>query len=335
MWGSRRAQPCPGFPRGRLADAASRPEIPITIIICTHNRANKLRRTLEAVLDLDFPAQDYEVIVVDNGSTDGTAQVCHDMEGRFRGRLQIIHEPVPGAGRARNTGLHAARGSLIACLDDDIIPRQDWLRVIQNEFGADPDLAAISGRVELLNPADLPMTIRRQTDRIPFTSPGDAFVLFVGCNEVVRREVYTAIGFYDPDFGPGSRWRSSDDSDFIYRAWKAGDKLIYVPSLFVYHDHGRRTSEAGLKLRRDYAVGRGGFYAKHILLGDILALKCMCEEMLWSIQNRALRYWLQELRWLFRGFTSYCLVWSARHLARALALDPYKRPNREAGSSLQ
>jgi len=119
------------------------------------------------------------------------------------------------------------------------------------------------------------------------------------------------VGLYDTDFGPGSRF-IAEDSDFIYRAWKAGYKLIYVPSLFVYHDHGRRTPAAALALRRGYIFGRGGFYAKHIIGGDKVALQGMYWEILWSLKNQRFKTFSRDLLWLLTGFTSYCLIRGVR-----------------------
>jgi GT2 family glycosyltransferase len=282
-----------------------------SIVICTRNRAPKLRAALEAVLALHCPENDYEVIVVDNASTDHTLEVCAGVEPRFEGRLRVVSEAAPGQGAARNAGIRAARGEIIAFMDDDIFPQPDWLATIRREFSSDPTLGAISGRVELFDPKDLPMTIRRQTERIEFSSVSDAFNLFVGCNEAIKKSLIEQVGFYDTDFGPGGRFISADDSDFIYRAWKAGHKLIYVPSLFVYHNHGRRTQDAGTRLRRGYVLGRGAFYAKHILGGDRLALQAMYWELVSTLRSRSFKTY-RHFWWLFQGFVGCCLVRAVR-----------------------
>jgi GT2 family glycosyltransferase len=184
-----------------------------------------------------------------------------------------------GKSHALNTGIREARGKIIAFVDDDVHPASDWLEVIWREFSADPNLEVVSGRVELLNPADLPITIRRQSKRVVFQSLTDSFNVMVGCNAAVRRALFDRIGYFDVDLGPGSEFESAEDADFFFRAWRSGAKLVYEPSLFVFHDHGRRTQSAGVKVRRGYAVGRGAFYAKHLLKGDLLVLGALRREV--------------------------------------------------------
>jgi GT2 family glycosyltransferase len=76
-----------------------------------------------------------------------------------------------------------------------------------------------------------------------------------------------------PEFGAGRRFVSAEDADFLYRAWRLGEKLCYLPEMLVYHDHGRQTPGAELKLSRWYVSCRGAFYAKHIWLRDSLATR--------------------------------------------------------------
>lgn len=284
----------------------------VSIIVCTRNRAAKLRRTLQAIQALEIPAgADCEVVVVDNGSTDETTEVCASLEESFQGRLHRIFLPNPGKSRAGNAGFEVAHGSIIAFLDDDVLPRSDWLWVICREFSADRDLGAISGRVELLNPVDLPIAVRRQTERLQFQSLGDAFGLFIGCNLAVRRTLIERSGLFDPDLGPGSRFGVAEDSDFFYRVWKAGEKLVFVPSLFVYHDHGRRTLEAKLDVARGYILGRGAFYAKHVLCRDWRVARALYWELIsaWhSLFDRQDHLGWRHMAWLVKGFLGYSFM---------------------------
>ena len=121
----------------------------VTILICTRDRKEKLTQTMLSVLNLEVPADtDYELIVVNNGSIDGTAQLCADMSPQFSGRMRVIYEPKPGSSQARTSGV--LRCDMIAFIDDDM-PERNWLEVIHQEFSADAALQGISGRVELWN----------------------------------------------------------------------------------------------------------------------------------------------------------------------------------------
>lgn len=109
----------------------------ISVVIPSHNDAPMLARCLAAVAAQERAAD--EVIVVDNASTDATAQVCADA-GVLR-----VPEPAPGVTAATAAGLDAARGTLLARLDADSVPPPDWLARIQQHFGDEPRLAALTG----------------------------------------------------------------------------------------------------------------------------------------------------------------------------------------------
>ena len=283
----------------------------VSIIVCTRNRAVKLERTLRTIGELEVPTDSsYEVIVVDNGSTDTTAAVCAQFEKDFPTALRRVFLPIPGLSRAGNAGFVASRGDLIAYLDDDVLPRKDWLAVLCREFTTDPQLGVLSGRVELWNPEDLPLATRRQEQRCEFHALDDSFNIFIGCNLAIRRSVIEKIGLFDPVLGTGSRFGSAGDSDFCYRAWKAGQKLVYVPALFVYHDHGRRSLQDRRKVMRDYTFGRGAFYAKHVCARDAVALRAMYWELLEarkSLLTLGDNLGWRHLAWLGRAICSYTL----------------------------
>jgi glycosyltransferase involved in cell wall biosynthesis len=284
----------------------------ISLVVCTRNRAAKLRRTLEFIWALEIPSgADYELIVADNGSADDTAAVCQSIVQRFGGRLRSVFVEIPGKSRAANVGIETSRGEIVAFLDDDILPQRDWLCWIWSEFSSDPGLGAISGRVELASSVDLPVGIRRRTERTEFRSVGDAFGLFIGCNFAIRRGLLDRIGCFDLNLGPGTQYESSEDADLFYRAWKAGGKLVYVPTLFVFHDHGRRSEEASRQIRRGYLIGRGAFYARHVLRADLAVGRAIYWEMrtlLFDLLRRKERRDWQQLSWLLRGLFGYAFM---------------------------
>ena len=285
----------------------------ISILICTKDRPQQLRETLQAVASLEAPpGVDYELIVVDNGSkSEGTAQVCREMEPVFQSRLHFAALPVAGKSRAANAGFKISRGEIIAFLDDDILPRKDWLLVICREFSSHPELGGISGRVELRDAQDLQVGVRRKEERATYASAMDSCNLFIGCNFAVRRAVIEKHGLYDPLFGPGSWIGSAEDLDFCYRAWKSGETMVYEPSMFVLHAHGRRSVEDGASIRRAYVIGKGAFFAKYVLSGDTKIAK----EVYWNLRADARDLFragsgesLSRLVWLMIGFWRYPLA---------------------------
>src|SRR5882724_4188909 len=285
----------------------------VSLIVCTRNRATKLWRLLQAFQSLEIPSgYRVEFIVVDNGSTDETPQICKAAEEMFGGRLRCFFAAKPGVGHARNLGLAHARGDIFVFIDDDVVPRHDWLNVICEQFAADAGLALLSGQVQLHDPLDLPVTIRTSTTRRSFDSIADAFSLLAGCHFAVRRQYAEKVGGFDGHFGAGTPF-PVEDADFFYRVWRAEGKLIYEPSMFVWHDHGRRSTEDKCGIVRGYMIGRGAFYSKHVLAGDKSVLQAFYWELTGLVKalfRGTSKYGWPSLGWLLRGFGSYTLTYA-------------------------
>jgi len=264
--------------------SADRPRI--SVIVCTYNRADRLPAVFESFRRLEVPAAlDWELIVVDNRSTDGT-KAAVERETSYGGLpLRYVFEPMPGLGAARNGGLAAARGELIAFTDDDCYPSPDWLSAITQIFD-EPDVAYVGGRVTLYDPRDLPVSIRLDEQACDVRSFDQVFSTVPGCNMAFRRSVIDRIGGFDPHLGAGLPM-AAEDTDFLYRAQRAGLHIRFEPRMSVAHDHGRRTPESLAKLNRSYVMGRGGLYAKHALAGDREMLRAGYWELR-SLLRRAL-----------------------------------------------
>jgi glycosyltransferase involved in cell wall biosynthesis len=301
----------------------------LSLIVCTRNRAAKLWRLLQALQSLETsPGTGVEIIVVDNGSTDETPEICTLAQTFFGGRLRCFVVAKPGVGRARNLGLAQARGDILVFIDDDVVPRHDWLRVICNEFRRDPDLALLSGQVQLYDPLDLPLSIRTSTGRRTFASVADAFSLLAGCHFAVRRQYAERVRGFDSNFGAGTPF-PVEDADFFYRVWRASGKLIYEPSMFVWHDHGRRSTQDKRRIVRGYMVGRGAFYSKHTFAGDKSVLQAFYWELTGLVKalfRGTSKYGWPSLGWLLRGFGNHALV-QAWRFRRSTATPAPSRPS--------
>lgn len=276
------------------------PHPQVSVVICTRDRAGPLSRTLNAFSALrTAPTLAWEVIVIDNGSTDATGGVLEAFAPLLPLK-RLFYQP-SGQGGARNEGIRAASGDIIAWIDDDCIPDSEWLMALQSEFASDPALAGLGGRVELFNDDDLPLTIQRWPHRVEFGVSGqfgrDAVFTISGCNMAFRRDTFARVGLFDETLGPGTAAGSADDSDFLYRLLRNKLKLAYVPSILVYHNHGRRSAADGYRLQRSYAIGRGAFYCKHLLAGDAYILRLVWQELSVSA-HRALAPLKAQLRWL-------------------------------------
>jgi glycosyltransferase involved in cell wall biosynthesis len=234
----------------------------ISLVLCTRNRAQQLTTCLAYIAALSTSVP-WELIVVDNGSSDSTPQVLREFARSASFPVIILNEPVPGLGRARNCGWRASSGEIIAFTDDDCYVLPDFPDRILEAF-ADPKIGYCGGRIKLYDSSDYPITINEST--VPeFFPPNNYFATGVihGANMIFRRAVLVDIGGFDNCFGPGARFYG-EDSDACTRASFAGWWGAYAPGPTVLHAHGRRAADVVI-LRRNYDLGDGAYAAKFIL----------------------------------------------------------------------
>ena len=236
----------------------------VSLIICTRNRASQLATCLETITRLrsHFP---WELIIVDNGSTDETTAAIQRFRESYSAEVTAVVEPSPGLGRARNLGWRAARGEIVAFTDDDCYPDPHFLDKVVECLDEDKELGFIGGRVLLHDPTDYRITIQESEQREEL--PPGSFIpagMIHGSNFALRKTAVDAVGGFDDLFGPGAAF-ICDDVDILARISAAGWFGAYDPRPVVYHHHGRKTEAEASRLRRGYDRGRGAYYAKCLL----------------------------------------------------------------------
>lgn len=238
----------------------------VSLVICTRNRADRLRSCLGYIRRMSYPVDRWELVIVDNCSTDATADVIREFSRSSSARVISLTEPAAGLGRARNTGLEATSGEIIAFTDDDCYPAENYLQAVAAAFER-ADLAFIGGRVELFSPDDAPVTIttgRPEQDYEPgCIIPAGAIH---GANMAFRREVFRRLGGFNELLGAGTRF-PAEDVEFLTRASLAGYRGAYLTDPCVWHHHGRKQAEV-TRLQRGYAWGRGAYYTSILLTGS-------------------------------------------------------------------
>ncbi|MFI5371420.1 MAG: glycosyltransferase family 2 protein [Candidatus Eisenbacteria bacterium] len=235
----------------------------VSVVICTRNRAAVLPLALACYprLVVSFP---WELIVVDNGSTDPTLQVLESFAAQVPFPVRVIGEQRKGLSRARNRGWREARAEIVVFTDDDCYPQPDFLARIHLCF-ANPRLGYLGGRILLYDKDDFPITIlKRETPLV--IEPGTFIDTGVvqGANMSARREVLEAVGGFDEELGAGTPF-SSEDIDFVGRASAAGFAGAYDPGPLVLHHHRRQARREVKQLARTYDIGRGAYYMKCML----------------------------------------------------------------------
>jgi GT2 family glycosyltransferase len=261
----------------------------VTVLICTRNRADKLGHALTSLTALRVPVGvTWEVIVVDNGSSDATPEVI----GAFAGRLPLrsVVEPGRGVSRAKNAGIRVAGGRHFLLTDDDCRVAPDWLATGHRLLDSGP-VQIIGGRVELFDPADLPVAVRTTPDRDVLKDFSQLIGFMHGANLAFPRALLDRVGLFDERLGPGTRVGPAEEADLMYRAFCAGIPIVYEPDLLVHHDHGRRGRDAWYAQVGSYASGAGGMAAKYLLRGDLRA----CKMAYWDFKS-TIRLFRQDRR---------------------------------------
>jgi len=265
----------------------------ISVIVCTYNRSDSLKKTLWSLANMSIPADlIWELVVVDNNSYDNTKEVIECFIETSGLPVRYVFERKQGHSYARNRGVREAKSDIIAFTDDDCIADKYWVSHIVDEFLSDPSLSVLGGRVELYNQEDRPITIITHKERMHIMFYQQIFSHMVGCNMAFVRRVFDESGYFDTRFGAGTKIPCVEDWDFIYRSYKNGYKTVYSPNVLIYHNHGRRTDNQVNLLIKGYTIGRWAFYCKHAMRGDI------------DIARTA----YMEIYWLFVGITKHLLM---------------------------
>jgi glucosyl-dolichyl phosphate glucuronosyltransferase len=221
--------------------------IAITVILCTYNRCESLARALQSLAESQLPeSTKWEVLVVDNNSNDQTRDVVQEFCRKYPTLCRYVHEPEPGKSRALNNGICAARGDILAFIDDDVTVAPTWLQNVTSVLGSG-EWAGVGGRVFPARDFVLPPWLSLKIpyafgplalfDRGSQNRPLDESP--IGTNMAYRKVMFEKHGNFRNDLGPkaGSRApQKCEDSEFGRRLLDAGERLWYEPTAIVYHE---------------------------------------------------------------------------------------------------
>ena len=236
----------------------------VSLVVCTRNRAPQLAEALR-YLDCISAKALWEIIFVDNGSTDATASILAAFVKTSAMNATLVNEPKPGVSAARNAGWRRARGSVVAFTDDDCYPTPEYIDEIFKCFQEDA-VSYLGGRVLLFDRNDSPITIQTLEQRVEipphsFVAPG----LIHGANFAFRKSVLDLVGDFDERLGAGTKLLCGEDVDMLARASSLGFRGIYDPGPVVFHHHRRSKPEEVKRLLEGYDIGRGAYFAKSLL----------------------------------------------------------------------
>jgi len=292
----------------------------ITVILCTYNRCQSLSQALDSVAAQILPdSLEWEVIVVDNNSSDQTREVTQNYVHKHPGRFRYVFEQQQGLSRARNTGIRAARGEIVAFMDDDITVEPMWLQNLTASLheelwsgaggpirppeqfrpprwltlGGERDLG---GALALFDLGSVPGELKRP----PY-----------GTNMAFRRGMFEKYGDFRADLGRcGGNLLSNEDTEFGRRLLAGGERLRYEASAVVHHPVPEERVRKNYFRRWWFEYGR----ARVLERGTQPPILGIPRQFL-SIPSLVVRFLpIRTLQWLFavdpkRRFYNKCQVW--------------------------
>ncbi|HEX7787607.1 MAG TPA: glycosyltransferase [Methylomirabilota bacterium] len=228
------------------------PEYPkVSVVICAYNAEPTMEACLTSLQKLRYPA--FEVIVVDDGSTDRTGAIADRFEG-----MHVIHQENKGLSAARNVGIAASLGEIVAFTDSDCVVDPDWLHYLVATF-------LQTGRPAVGGP-NLPPPEDSMVAACVAASPGGPLHVLLddveaehipGCNMAFRREVLEEIGGFDPIYRS-----AGDDVDVCWRLQDRGHRIGFSPAAMVWHFR-RNTMKAYIGQQKGYGKAEALLYFRH------------------------------------------------------------------------
>ncbi len=224
-----------------------------SVIVCSYNGARTLAACLESLGKLNYP--EYEVILVDDGSTDDTAYVASQFPN-----VRYIHQENHGLSHARNTGAAGAKGEVLVYTDSDCMADVDWLAYLIGTL-VSGDYAGVGG-------PNIPPLAQNWIQACVAAAPGGpSHVLLTdtiaehipGCNMAFYRWAFDLVGGFDPEYR-----KAGDDVDFCWRVQQAGGVIAFSPAAIVWH-HRRFTLRAFFNQQHGYGEAESLLRFKHLI----------------------------------------------------------------------
>ncbi len=214
-----------------------------SVIVPAYNAASTIGVCLDALSRQTVPSDLYEVIVVDDGSTDGTAEIARRCGAR------VISQPNAGPAAARNRGVEAARGEILLFTDADCEPTPDWIAAFAGALDANPDAVGAKGTyLSRQREVVARFTQMEYEERYSRMDGRDRIDFVDTYSAAYRREAFLKAGGFETKFPTAS----VEDQELSFRMARLGYRMIYVPEARVYHIHNRTI---GAYWRRKFLIG--------------------------------------------------------------------------------
>ena len=238
-------------------------DIKVSVIVCTYNRCALMREAILSLIEQDIDKNSYEIIVVDNNSTDDTKHVVEEISKGEMPVLKYIREDRQGLSYARNRGAREASGEIVAYIDDDAIAEKGWLKGLLDVYRNFPDAGIVGGRIDpvwlhekpswITKNMEVAYTILNYGNEIKEISfPKTPF----GANLSVKRDVFLSLGGFSTQLGRKAASLISNEELYLcYLVEQNNKKLYYTPNAVVHHKVFPERLNRRFLFKRAYAQG--------------------------------------------------------------------------------
>lgn len=217
----------------------------LSIIFCTYNREKYIYNAMKSVVEQDFPIQDYEILLINNNSTDHTADICRQFQADYSNvTFRYYVEKKQGLSYARNRGVEESRGDVLVFVDDDATVFDTYLSSICSFFEKYPEVGACGGPIVPVYEVEKPKWLSHYTEQLiggalyrgdelePFRNgkyPG-------GGNSAFRKEIFDKYGLFNVELGrKGTGLIGAEEKDLYDRLTRGDEAFYYLPQMGIYH----------------------------------------------------------------------------------------------------
>jgi glycosyltransferase involved in cell wall biosynthesis len=318
-----------------VASKLARPDMDISVVICTRNRCATLKKVLGSLEHQSSTGLRWEIVVVDNGSVDQTKEVVEEFTSKVEFPTRYVLEREPGLSNARNHGIRESEGNIVAFLDDDVRVAPDWLAELKTAFDK-YECACVGGKILLDESIQLPeWWDERCRGVLSLFDAGDSVIISDrnswaeigwGANLSFRRSAFETYGLFRTDLGKTPTTTTlGEETEFVDRLRRNGEKVIHYPRAVVFHCPTLDRFSRQYLRRWYYRVGEVDFLRQLRASGDEprvlqvprwkyrVALRNLWQAFYWTLNgNRKQAFW-EQLQFL--RFSGYFVA--ARHPARS------------------
>lgn len=284
----------------------------VSVIVPTHNRSKYLQDTIISLQEQNFPKDDYEIIVVDNNSTDDTPQVVEECNRDGKKESIYVKEPNLGLHNARHAGAKAAKGEILAYVDDDVICDKNWLSELVKPY-ADPEVGCGGGKILPKWEAEPPGWVNYFPDFLSILDRSDKVIeihdeVIFGCNFSIKKDILYETGGFNPDAFPWNliKYRGDGETGLLTKVRAKGYKIVYTPFAVVEHVISKD------RLTIEYFKKRAfieGIYTSYRVIRRNRGLDSGgCKKLIWEILGSTLstiRRYMNYSKYIYKGQFDY------------------------------